>query len=172
VNPTPEVLAELDARGLGGLKRPVSAEELLRRPDCIWDDVVALAGAPALDPGAAEQVEIDVKYAGYVERATRRAEADRKLEHVRHPEGVDWIAMDTLSWEVRERLQRARPQTLGQVGRIEDGSHGVPGAGCGAWQNTCFSSAASVVVRRARCARASNPRGELPKTPGMLLHFR
>lgn len=118
LTPTPAVVAALEARGLGGLSRPVTAEELLRRPACTWADLAAVAAVPELDADAAEQVEIDVKYAGYIQRAERRAEGDRALEHAALPVDVDWRAMTALSWEVRERLDRARPTSLGQLARI------------------------------------------------------
>jgi tRNA uridine 5-carboxymethylaminomethyl modification enzyme len=70
-----------------------------------------------LDPDAAEQVEIDAKYAGYVQRAARRAEAEVRLDHVALP-AIDWRAVDALSWEVRERLVRHAPRTLGQMRRL------------------------------------------------------
>ena len=118
INPTPAVLIALEDRGLGGLKRPVSGEELLRRPRCTWGDIVAIAGVPPIDSQAAEQIEIDVKYAGYVQRAERQVVAARKMENVRLPAVIDWRSMQYLSWEVRERLERAQPTTLGQVGRV------------------------------------------------------
>jgi len=118
LNPTPEVVAALQDLGWGGLKRPVKAEEVLRRPEATWAQMHTLLPLPAIAPSAAEQVEIDVKYAGYVQRAERRAAAAKKLEGVKLPEDVDWAAVESLSWEIRERLTDARPQTLGQMSRI------------------------------------------------------
>ena len=72
----------------------------------------------ALPPDAAEQVEIDVKYRGYVDRAERRADLARSMEAVALPDDVDWSVLHGLSTEVRERLHRSRPPTLGHLERI------------------------------------------------------
>jgi tRNA uridine 5-carboxymethylaminomethyl modification enzyme len=80
--------------------------------------VAALAGLPDLDPAAAEAVEIDVKYAGYVHRAAKRAEEAERMEAVALPPDVDWSDVHGLSTEARERLAAARPTTLGAVGRL------------------------------------------------------
>ena len=116
--PRPEVVSRLQAHGLGGLGRPVQAEEVLRRPACTWSMLAEVALLPELGQEAAEQVEIDVKYAGYVVRAQRRADAARRLEGVRLPPDTDWLGVTTLSWEIRERLEASQPETLGQLGRL------------------------------------------------------
>lgn len=116
--PTPDNVTRLEAAGLGSLKKPTSAEGLLRRPEASWAVLADLLGLPELSDEAAEQVEIDVKYAGYVERAERRAALTTRMDHVKIPHGVDWRSVTELSWEVRERLAGARPETLGQLGRL------------------------------------------------------
>lgn len=118
LRPDRETQAALAARGLAPLSKPSPAEALLRRPEVRWDDLVAVAGLPAVEEDVAEQLEIDVKYAGYVERARRRAAAARRQEGVRLPVDVDWEELAELSAEVRERLRRACPTTLGQVARM------------------------------------------------------
>ena len=116
--PNPATLARLKAAELGGLKGPATGEEMLRRPACTWQKLGELIDLPDISMAAAEQIEIDIKYAGYVARATRRAESAQKMDAVKLPQNVDWRAVDTLSWEVRDRLNAAKPSTLGQVGRI------------------------------------------------------
>ena len=118
VAPRADVVAALQARGLGGLKKPGSAEVLLRRPDVRWSDLVDVLGFSPLSPEVAQQVETDVKYAGYLEQARRRAARASRLERVRLPEALDWSALEFLSVEVRERAARARPVTLGQLARL------------------------------------------------------
>lgn len=66
-----------------------------------------------------EQVEIDASYAGYLDRQAADAEALRRDEGLTLPAGLDYAAIGGLSNEVREKLERVRPQTLGQAGRIE-----------------------------------------------------
>jgi tRNA uridine 5-carboxymethylaminomethyl modification enzyme len=112
-------LAEaFEARGWAVPKRPVTAEELLRRPEVTWSTLAEVVGLPDLDARVAEQVEIDVKYEGYVNRAAKRAEQAGRMEHVALPMDLDWRSMRALSTEVRERLTRARPETLGQLARV------------------------------------------------------
>ena len=118
VVPNASSRAQLEAWGLGGLKKPSSGEQLLRRPGATWGHLVELLGLPELDRAVAEQVEIEVKYAGYIERATRRAASSSRWDDVHLPQSVDWEALSFLSTEVRQRLQEATPQTLGQAGRL------------------------------------------------------
>jgi tRNA uridine 5-carboxymethylaminomethyl modification enzyme len=118
VTPTPEQVDRLASMGLGGLKKPVTAEEILRRPAATWAQVAELVSLPAVPDEAAAQLEIDVKYAGYIARAERRAAEAARLESVALPEDADWMGVRALSWEVRERLQNARPRTLGQLERL------------------------------------------------------
>jgi tRNA uridine 5-carboxymethylaminomethyl modification enzyme len=117
VRPNEATRAALAAAGLGTLKRPSTAEEILRRPEATWDAVATVCDLPVLDPLAAEQLTTAVKYAGYIARAERRAAAARKAEDVELP-AIDWLAMTALSWEVRERLAAAQPRTLGQLERL------------------------------------------------------
>lgn len=118
IHPTPEMLAALEGAGLGGLKKPTTAEGLLRRPQADWATVASLAGLPDLPADAAEQIEIDVKYAGYIDRAARRAGQAERADAIRIPVDVDWRSVEGLSWEIRERLDAARPETLGQLERL------------------------------------------------------
>jgi tRNA uridine 5-carboxymethylaminomethyl modification enzyme len=118
VRPLPEVRTALESRGLGGLKKPSTAEELLRRPRATWSDIAAVAGLPKLPEDAAQQLEVDTKYAGYIERAERRAAAARRMAHVSLPEDLDYRSLTALSAEVRERLAAARPATLGHASRL------------------------------------------------------
>ncbi len=116
--PTPETTAALAAAGAGPLRGPVTGLDLLRRPEVDWSILRALLPLPDLSEDEVVQLEADVKYAGYVERAERQAAEARQLEGVALPPGVEWGAFTALSTEVRERLARARPETLGQAARV------------------------------------------------------
>jgi len=118
VIPSKEMAQKLETSGIGSLKKPVMAKDLLRRPHVDWTTLCEVVSLPTLSPRAAAQVEIDTKYAGYVERAERRAETAKKMEAVAIPNPMDWRGVDSLSWEVRERLSEARPENLGQLSRI------------------------------------------------------
>jgi len=119
VNPSGPVLDALSTMGLGPLRSPATAAQLLRRPEARWQQLWPLVSQAACsNPEAAGQVEIDVKYQGYIERASRRAHHASQLDGARIPPDVDWSAVRAISTEARERLSRARPTTLGQASRL------------------------------------------------------
>jgi len=118
MNPSLATNVAMEQAGMKPLKRPSSVEEVLRRPSVQWNQLAPVAGLKTISPAAAEQVEIDVKYAGYVARAKRRVLDTKQMERVRVPDGIDWLTIEALSWEVRERLQVLQPKTLGQVHRM------------------------------------------------------
>ena len=96
-------------------QKKVSAYEMLRRPEVSFADV---AGAHTVEPSVAEQVEIQAKYEGYIERqrqeVARRADAESRAL----PADLDYREVRGLSAEVQQKLNRHRPETLGQAGRI------------------------------------------------------
>jgi tRNA uridine 5-carboxymethylaminomethyl modification enzyme len=102
------------------LERDYTLEELLRRPGVTYDSLMATPGAgPALEnPQVAEQVEIQAKYQGYIER--QRLEVERQLAHetTRLPTNLDYQDVRGLSIEVQQKLTSHRPETLGQAARI------------------------------------------------------
>ena len=111
--------AAFDRLGLARLRRPASVGEVLRRQDVMWSTLTAIDPTlPALDDELAQQLEQDVKYEGYVVRATKRAERSRRMEGVAIPRGQDWTALVALSNEVRQRLIEHQPTTLGQAARL------------------------------------------------------
>jgi tRNA uridine 5-carboxymethylaminomethyl modification enzyme len=105
--------------GLKGITRKVSLEELLRRPDIRYKDLLALNGRrDCLPIDVEEQVEIQVKYEGYIQRQQEQIEKHRKLETLRIPEDFDYSSVSALSREGREKLMRTRPISIGQAARI------------------------------------------------------
>ncbi len=113
--------AETGQRILGDtLRRETRAAELLTRPVVTYETLMELPGiGPGVeDPKVAEQVEIQAKYAGYIERQKDEVERARQAEAVALPEDLDYDKVKGLSSEVREKLSRHRPATLGQAGRI------------------------------------------------------
>jgi len=98
------------------LTREYSLQDLLKRPGIGYAD---LADADSdIDPQVAEQVEIQIKYAGYIDRQAEDIERLRRHENTQLPADFDFGAVDGLSNEVRHKLVSARPQTLGQASRI------------------------------------------------------
>ena len=111
---------ELEAALGVAVSRETSALDLIRRPELGY---AALMRVPALGPGTddaqvAEQVEIGVKYAGYVERQREEIERQRRHEDAAIPVGFDYAGVRGLSAEVQQKLERVRPQTIGQAQRI------------------------------------------------------
>ncbi|MCR9266027.1 MAG: tRNA uridine-5-carboxymethylaminomethyl(34) synthesis enzyme MnmG, partial [Alphaproteobacteria bacterium] len=101
-----------------GKRRTVS--ELLAYPDIDWADVCRVwPDLETISPAVAEQVEIDALYAGYIDRQQADILAFRRDEAVRLPRDLDYARVGGLSNEAREKLERARPETLGQAARIE-----------------------------------------------------
>jgi tRNA uridine 5-carboxymethylaminomethyl modification enzyme len=98
-----------------GFHKRISSYDMLRRPEVTFAEV---AGDHPVEPSVAEQVEIQAKYEGYIERqrqeVARRADAESRAL----PEGLDYGEVRGLSAEVQQKLNRHRPETLGQAGRI------------------------------------------------------
>jgi len=109
----------LSRHGLADVQKGTTLEHLLRRPEITYgvlaefDDV-----SRETPPEVCEQVEIQVKYKGYIERQLEQVERARKLEGTLVPEGLDYFSINGLTTEVREKLARSRPDTLGQASRI------------------------------------------------------
>ncbi len=96
-------------------------EQILRRPPTTWAELVSLH--PALldladDPSAVEQVTIEAKYGGYIDRQAQQVERFRRLEDKPLPVDLDYQAISQLRAEAREKFARVRPRSLGQAGRI------------------------------------------------------
>jgi len=104
----------------GALSREARALDLLARPQVSYRDLMGLPGVgPGVeDPGVAEQLEIQAKYAGYIQRQQDEIERQRRHESLALPDDFDYGRVRGLSSEVREKLSRHRPATLGQASRI------------------------------------------------------
>ncbi|MGH8530483.1 MAG: tRNA uridine-5-carboxymethylaminomethyl(34) synthesis enzyme MnmG [Nevskiales bacterium] len=103
----------------GGEGASIAALDALRRPEINYASLMQLGAGPAVDdPLVAEQIEIQIKYAGYIERQHSEIERTRRYETLPLPEDLDYAGVRGLSNEVRQKLARHRPATLGQAGRI------------------------------------------------------
>lgn len=93
--------------------------DLLRRPQVSYDDLRPFdPDAPALDKAVREQVEITVKYEGYIRRQQRQVEEFEQLEKHALPDDMDYSGIQGLRLEAREKLGAVRPLNLGQASRI------------------------------------------------------
>jgi tRNA uridine 5-carboxymethylaminomethyl modification enzyme len=110
----------LEEHGLADLQNAVTFEHLLRRPDFSYRDLEKIdTRSLSLPETVREQVEIQIKYQGYIDRQLQQIERSSKLESCRIPESFDYSALQGLTAEVREKLMRFRPDTLGQASRIQ-----------------------------------------------------
>jgi tRNA uridine 5-carboxymethylaminomethyl modification enzyme len=102
------------------LEHDQTLEELLRRPNVHYDDLMRMPGAgPGVAvAGVAEQVEIQTKYQGYVERQAAEVARHMAAEATVLPEDLDYGAVKGLSIEVRQKLSLHQPRTLGHASRI------------------------------------------------------
>lgn len=120
VNPQAETAAEVNAHLTAPLSREASGEDLLRRPEVTYENLVKLtAFAPGLeDAEAAEQVEIQVKYEGYIARQQDEIEKQQRNENTLLPEMLDYRQVTGLSNEVIAKLNDHKPVSIGQASRI------------------------------------------------------
>ncbi len=116
---SPADVAATSRLGLPGLQNGLSLQEYLRRPDSRIQDILfaspILAG---LDEDVLEQLEIATKYEGYIRRQRDQVERYRQAEDVKIPDHFNYGEVGGLSTEVREKLERIRPHSLGQAARI------------------------------------------------------
>jgi tRNA uridine 5-carboxymethylaminomethyl modification enzyme len=119
VNPNAEINSKLELAGSSPLRNQATLAQILRRPEMTMELLrIVRADIPrhALDVDA--QVEIQIKYEGYVNRQLEIVERFQRMEHVRLPNDIDYSLISGLSREVCEKLSRIRPRSLGQASRI------------------------------------------------------
>jgi tRNA uridine 5-carboxymethylaminomethyl modification enzyme len=120
--PSDELQALLARLGTTPLRKSTSLAALLRRPELGYRDIVALEEPSGSMPSGTEdarvQVEVEIKYGGYVERQHELIERSRRMEAVGLPVDLDYSTISGLSHEVREKLSAIRPRSLGQASRI------------------------------------------------------
>lgn len=102
------------------LKDGILASDLLKRPEIKYADLIQIIPPETglLPRAVGEQVETQIKYAGYIEKANRKVEKVKGMEEKRIPEDIDWDQVDNLATEARDRLKLINPTTLGQASRV------------------------------------------------------
>ncbi len=117
--PSPELDALLADRGEPPCPHGARLVDLLRRPRLSYGDLAPFDPArPVLSQEITQQVEISVKYAGYIDRQNRQVEEMRKLEDKPLPPDVDYLSIQGLRLEARQKLDKIRPLNLGQASRV------------------------------------------------------
>lgn len=117
VMPTPQNNAYLKSRDSAPIFEAVLLSDLLKRPEINKQDILFFTQETYSDD-ALEQLEIKIKYEGYIQKAIREADKMLRLEDKLIPLGIDYAKVKNLSSESREKLTKIRPQTLGQASRI------------------------------------------------------
>lgn len=119
LKPTPEVDAALEKLGTTPLSQAAPLIQVLKRPEVGLEDLLAFCPFPGvLDPDSAETLEIELKYAGYIELQRQEIERLRKMSGATIPTTLDFQKIAGLSHEVREKLKRHRPATLADASNI------------------------------------------------------
>jgi tRNA uridine 5-carboxymethylaminomethyl modification enzyme len=120
IKPSEEVNAYLQSRGTNPISSGVHLDQLLKRAELDYHMVEKLAQNPRLvDHKVARQVEIEIKYEGYIKRQLEEIENFKNLERIKLPEGFDFSGVHGLSNELKEKLSAVRPASLGQASRMD-----------------------------------------------------
>ena len=119
IPPSEEVNRILTQCGTQPLSTGVRLIELLKRPQLSYEALAPVDPTrPALEPNILEQVEVEIKYEGYIRRQEAQVNEMRRLEHKKLPKDVDYAGIVGLRLEAQEKLQKVRPVNLGQASRI------------------------------------------------------
>ncbi|MDD5265304.1 MAG: tRNA uridine-5-carboxymethylaminomethyl(34) synthesis enzyme MnmG [Candidatus Bipolaricaulis sp.] len=119
IKPIAEVNSILERRNTALLKKDISLEGLLKRPQVSLKDIDGIAGLQAVLPESARQgIEIEVKYSGFIQRQLKDVEKFKNLEKIRISGAVDYTKVPGLSREIKEKLDKFKPLNLGQASRI------------------------------------------------------
>ncbi len=144
IKPRPEVQELIRSIGGSELKDGIRASDLLRRPEMTYEHIHLLVPSEVeLSDEITEQVEIQIKYEGYIEKSLQQVERMKKMENKKIPVDIDYDAISSLASEARQKLKDVRPLSMGQASRIS----GV---------NPADVSILLVYIEQGKIARVSN----------------
>jgi tRNA uridine 5-carboxymethylaminomethyl modification enzyme len=119
IKPSEEVQEFLAEAQSSALKEPMTAANLLKRPEVTYSVIHKIAPAETpLSETVSEQVEIQVKYAGYIDKQLAQVEKMRKMENKKLPVDLDYMAINGLATEAKQKLHEVRPLSVGQASRV------------------------------------------------------
>lgn len=119
IGPRKEVQDFLESHGSIGLRSSATIAELIRRPELSYESLAEIdPGRPALSKEVTDQVNILIKYDGYLQRQMRQVGQFRKLERREIPESIDYDDVPSLRIEARQKLKLYQPSSIGQASRI------------------------------------------------------
>jgi tRNA uridine 5-carboxymethylaminomethyl modification enzyme len=119
IKPGPEIDTILEGLGSAPLRQRCSLKDLLRRPEVSLEDLTSFAELDKeLSPGIKREIQLQIKYQGYIDRQNEQVNRFRKLESVALPENITYDGLSGLSAEAIEKLTMIQPRSLGQASRI------------------------------------------------------
>ncbi|MBX9971724.1 tRNA uridine-5-carboxymethylaminomethyl(34) synthesis enzyme MnmG [Cytobacillus firmus] len=119
IKPASDVQELIKSQGGSELKDGIRASDLLKRPEMTYEHIQQLVPAEnTLDEDVTEQVEIQIKYEGYIEKSLQQVERLKKMENKKIPENIDYDDINGLASEARQKLKEVRPLSLAQASRI------------------------------------------------------
>lgn len=116
--PSEAVLSFLESRNSTAIKSGIKVTELLRRPEISYESLAEVCELPELPRSVREQVEVAVKYEGYIKRQLLQVEQYKKLEGRKIPKNIDYTTIQGLRLEARQKLSQIQPDSIGQASRI------------------------------------------------------
>lgn len=116
--PKEEINRALESMGTAPLTTGTGADQILKRPEMTYRKMMEALGCPSFDEEAVEEMEITVKYEGYVARQEAAVRKAARMENEKLPLDMDYLSLDGISTEARQKMDKIRPLSLGQAARI------------------------------------------------------
>ncbi|WP_337939761.1 tRNA uridine-5-carboxymethylaminomethyl(34) synthesis enzyme MnmG [Dialister invisus] len=116
--PKEEINRALESMGTAPLTTGTGADQILKRPEMTYRKMMEMLGCPAFDEEAVEEMEITVKYEGYIARQEAAVRKAACMENEKLPPDMDYLSLDGISTEARQKMDKIRPLSLGQAARI------------------------------------------------------
>ena len=116
--PKEEINRALESMGTAPLTTGTGADQILKRPEMTYRKMMEILGCPSFDEEAVEEMEITVKYEGYIARQEAAVRKAARMENEKLPPDMDYLSLDGISTEARQKMDKIRPLSLGQAARI------------------------------------------------------
>lgn len=116
--PKEEINRALESMGTAPLTTGTGADQILKRPEMTYWKMMEMLGCPAFDEEAVEEMEITVKYEGYIARQEAAVRKAARMENEKLPPDMGYLSLDGISTEARQKMDKIRPLSLGQAARI------------------------------------------------------
>lgn len=116
--PKEEINRALESMGTAPLTTGTGADQILKRPEMTYRKMMEILGCPSFDEEAVEEMEITVKYEGYIARQEAAVRKAAHMENEKLPLDMDYLSLDGISTEARQKMDKIRPLSLGQAARI------------------------------------------------------